>query len=557
MARGNAERPAKRGTTDPLLAELQATLGKPKAGETPSPVVPETESSKPESKIVADFKKFIGEAAKNEAPDTLAELKAIYGDKIPPDVEGRWRRMKNPKTRVEYVAALRAEEEKRKAKKTRKPRAKPAKPAASAKVVADPSSGETSFNSHSVPSVDASGMSEIRHVQEEAPAAANAISQSPAETAPAASTAETAEQPDDIQRLRAEVQALEAEAAKPGARKDIEKDILMREGALRALEAAKAAGPKGEAKTGRAREIRERLAVLEREAASPADHRRNHDELEKEVLALEKKLRALETGTPASVKKPDTGFFTARNKPIDEKAESVEESPEAQWSPSPLEEQQSAVQGELYERYRRNANGPFEFDAVPESVREKVKDFFETQSKNIPPGGAIPESEINAFLAEQLAVTGESDEQSADRVMTAEPAHEGTDRSPEAEDILQSQSAKGRIELPYSRETPVPEEADPAEPSLPAGEAGPIDEPIIPNPDDAIDPEHAWAMRRAGATGEAKKRSKKDSLRGGVMIETRGDSLDGDDLEYVTILPEGTRREWYEKLADLIKKLTK
>ncbi len=343
---------------------------------------------------------------------------------------------------------------------------------------------------------------------------------------------------DDVQRLRAEIRELEAEAAKPGARKDIEKDILMREGALRALEAAKAAGSKGEAKTGRAREIRERLATLEREAASPADYRHNHDELEKEVLALEKELRERETKTPASEKKPDTPFFSARNGPPGKEEGSAEEQP---WSPSPLEEQQSAVQGELYERYRRNAEGPFEFDAVPESVHEKVKDFFDTRSKNIPPGGTIPESEINAFLAEQLAAAGK-EEQVEGHAATEEQgahaaeslAHEETDRSAETDNVQR--------------------------PSPPAQEAGPIDEPIIPNPDDAIDPEHAWAMRRAGATGkaepEAERSAREERASWKTGIETRDDGL-----EYVSIVPpafaEGTRREWYEKLADLIKKLTK
>ncbi|HVB20221.1 MAG TPA: hypothetical protein VNF51_03010 [Candidatus Paceibacterota bacterium] len=74
---------------------------------------------------------------------------------------------------------------------------------------------------------------------------------------------------------------------------------------IRKLESAKR-----EKDAGRIQEIRQRLATLEREAASPADYPHIHDELEnevvsleKELVSLEKKLRGLELGGPPAKKK--------------------------------------------------------------------------------------------------------------------------------------------------------------------------------------------------------------------------------------------------------------
>lgn len=73
---------------------------------------------------------------------------------------------------------------------------------------------------------------------------------------------------------------------------------------------------------------------------------------------------------------------------------------EGEWTPSPLEEQRSAVLGEVYALYRHDENGPMEFDAVPDAVHEKVQDFFDTQAKDLLPDGTIPEDKIEALLAE-------------------------------------------------------------------------------------------------------------------------------------------------------------
>lgn len=164
--------------------------------------------------------------------------------------------------------------------------------------------------------------------------------------------------------------------------------------------------PVSETASGRAEEIRQRLKTLEREAANPADYHRAHDELENEALTLESELRGLESGTQPVEKKPSV----ATDKPElrraakvvqEEKIAPVSEPAEEEWSPSPLEEQRSAVLGELYALYRRNVNGPMEFDAIPSDVYQKFEEFFDEHSKNLLPTDTIPEADIDSFLAEQ------------------------------------------------------------------------------------------------------------------------------------------------------------
>ncbi len=217
---------------------------------------------------------------------------------------------------------------------------------------------------------------------------------------------------------------------------------------------------------GRIKEIRQRLATLEREAASPADYPHNHDELENEVLTLEEELRGLESASrPVSEKRssaekqaPQTESLS---RPAQEKQEK-EQGEEGSWIPTPLEEQRSAILGELYGLYRRDANGPMEFDAIPEEVHQKFLDFFDTRAKNLSPDETIPEAEVAAFLAEQRAAAGAAEAGTSFQ----EPADE-------------TSSAKD-------------------------------ERPIIPDPDDALDPKHAWAMRRAGLAEKKKSESEND-----------------------------------------------
>ena len=204
----------------------------------------------------------------------------------------------------------------------------------------------------------------------------------------------------------------------------------------------------------RIKEIRQRLATLEREAASPADYPHDHAELENEVLTLEEELRGLESASrPVSGKRPSAEKHAPQTESLSrpaQKRQEKEQGEEGSWIPTPLEEQRSAILGELYGLYRRDANGSMEFDAVPEEVHRKFLDFFDTRAKNLSSDETIPEAEVAAFLAEQRAAAG--------------AAEAGTSFQESADE---TSSAKD-------------------------------ERPIIPNPDDALDPKHAWAMRRAG-----------------------------------------------------------
>lgn len=227
---------------------------------------------------------------------------------------------------------------------------------------------------------------------------------------------------------------------------------------------------------GRIKEIRHRLATLEREAASPADYPHDHDELENEVLTLEEELRGLESASrPVSEKKPSAGKQAPQtessSRPAQEKQEEKQEEKEGSWTPTPLEEQRSAILGELYELYRRDANGPMEFDAIPEEVHQKFLDFLDTHAKDLLPDETIPEAEVAAFLAEQRAAAG--------------AAEAGTSFQEPADEISFAKDER----------------------------------PIIPDPDDALDPKHAWAMRRAGLA--EKKSESKNDLESAIAVSER------------------------------------
>ena len=261
-----------------------------------------------------------------------------------------------------------------------------------------------------------------------------------------------------LEKMQAEMDALARPAGPPDAE-------------LPAREAAKGAPAEQETDADRIREIRARLVTLEREAASPADYPHDHDELENEVLTLEKELRGLESALrPVSEKKPPAERPAA---PTELPSQPAQETAEGSWTPAPLEEQESAILGELYGLYRKDANGPMEFDAIPEEVHQKFRDFFDTHAKNLSPADTIPETEVSAFLAEQRAASGAEEAET--------PFHEHAGEIPSAEDEV----------------------------------------PIIPNPDDAIDPRHEWAMRRAGLEKNTEAEPENDSAGYAAAVSER------------------------------------
>ena len=197
---------------------------------------------------------------------------------------------------------------------------------------------------------------------------------------------------------------------------------------------------------------------------------------------------------------PSTSKETSK---IKASAEAANEESERDWTPSPLEEQHSAVLGELYELYRRDVNGPMEFNAIPEEVHQKVEVFFKEHTKNFSPTDTVPESEVETFLAELGVIR----------------------KNPDAETM----------------------------PTVVEIDEQTKDVPIIPDPEHARDPYHAREMRD-GKKSKVKATAKKKGFK--VQTEVR----DTSGMEYIQIVPPGEERtplEWRMLLKKLVEKITK
>ena len=138
--------------------------------------------------------------------------------------------------------------------------------------------------------------SEIKEAQDEAPPTiAERKTSEPSIIETVSSPASEQGTVESTARLQSEIKELEREAARPGARRDVEPDSLKREAELPTPEIAVKTSTEKEMRAARMQELREQLKTLEKYATSPADYHRKHDELEREVLAAEEELRKLES----------------------------------------------------------------------------------------------------------------------------------------------------------------------------------------------------------------------------------------------------------------------